>query len=62
MVNYDMPANHEIYLHRSGRKDYLASKGVAINFVTGADFQLLRGLEQYYNISINELPQDFDII
>ena len=58
VINYDMPTNYENYLHRIGRSGRFGRKGVAINFVTEGDAQFLKDLEQHYNTSIEELPED----
>lgn len=58
VINYDMPAGYENYLHRIGRSGRFGRKGVAINFVTESDAQFLKDLEQHYNTSIEELPED----
>jgi translation initiation factor 4A len=58
VINYDMPTNYENYLHRIGRSGRFGRKGVAINFVTESDAQFLKDLEQHYNTSIEELPED----
>ncbi|OMJ66491.1 hypothetical protein SteCoe_36649 [Stentor coeruleus] len=58
VINYDMPKNYENYLYRIGRSGRFGRKGVAINFVTESDTQFLKDLEQYYNTSIKELPED----
>ena len=58
VINYDMPTNYENYLHRIGRSGRFGRKGVAINFVTETDAQFLKDLEQHYNTSIEELPED----
>jgi len=58
VINYDMPTNYENYLHRIGRSGRFGRKGVAINFVTEADAQFLKDLEQHYNTSIEELPEN----
>ena len=33
MINYDLPNNRELYIHRIGRSGRFGRKGVAINFV-----------------------------
>lgn len=58
VINFDMPTNYENYLHRIGRSGRFGRKGVAINFVTEGDAQFLKDLEQHYNTSIEELPED----
>lgn len=58
VVNYDLPANRENYLHRIGRSGRFGRKGVAINFITLEDEQELKQLEKYYSIRIKEMPSD----
>jgi translation initiation factor 4A len=52
VINYDLPANRENYIHRIGRGGRFGRKGVAINFVTNEDFRMLRDIEQFYNTQI----------
>lgn len=59
VINYDLPANKENYLHRIGRGGRYGRKGVAINFVSQRDAELLRELEKHYHTQIEELPMDF---
>jgi translation initiation factor 4A len=59
VINYDLPANKENYLHRIGRGGRYGRKGVAINFVSQRDVELLRELEKHYHTQIEELPMDF---
>lgn len=33
VINYDLPVNRELYIHRIGRSGRFGRKGVAINFV-----------------------------
>ena len=58
VINYDLPANRENYIHRIGRGGRFGRKGVAINFVTPEDARTLKDLEQFYNIQIEEMPMD----
>ena len=59
VINYDLPASIENYLHRIGRSGRFGRKGVAINFVVGQeDMRTLKEIEQHYNTQIDELPQD----
>ncbi|KAJ2077339.1 translation initiation factor eIF4A [Coemansia sp. RSA 988] len=58
VINYDLPASRENYIHRIGRGGRFGRKGVAINFVTGDDVGALRDIEQFYNTQIDELPSD----
>lgn len=56
VINYDLPANRENYIHRIGRGGRFGRKGVAINFVTADDTRTLREIEQFYNTQIEEMP------
>ncbi|KAJ7228453.1 P-loop containing nucleoside triphosphate hydrolase protein [Mycena pura] len=57
VINYDLPANRENYIHRIGRSGRFGRKGVAINFVTIDDVRILRDIgEQFYSTQIDEMP------
>ena len=57
VVNFDLPKNRELYIHRIGRTGRFTKKGIAINFVTGPDqAQIIRDIEQFYNTKIEEMP------
>nr|KAG5687023.1 hypothetical protein BaRGS_016493 [Batillaria attramentaria] len=58
VINYDLPANRENYIHRIGRGGRFGRKGVAINFVTAEDQRTLQDIEQFYNTSIEEMPMN----
>ncbi|CAO3664269.1 unnamed protein product [Umbelopsis vinacea] len=58
VINYDLPANRENYLHRIGRGGRFGRKGVAINFVTSEDVRMLRDIESFYNTQIEEMPMN----
>lgn len=59
VINFDIPTNMENYLHRIGRGGRYGRKGVAINFVTQRDIEVLRAIEKHYHTQIEELPMDF---
>ncbi|EZG55330.1 ATP-dependent RNA helicase eIF4A [Gregarina niphandrodes] len=58
VVNYDLPASVENYIHRIGRSGRFGKKGVAINFVVPNDVDHLKYIETYYNTQIEVLPSD----
>jgi translation initiation factor 4A len=58
VINYDLPANRENYIHRIGRSGRFGRKGVAINFVTVEDTRAMRELEVFYNTQIEEMPMN----
>lgn len=56
VINYDLPANKENYIHRIGRGGRFGRKGVAINFVTDEDVGMMREIEKFYSTQIEEMP------
>ena len=56
VINFDLPTDREVYLHRIGRSGRFGRKGVAINFVTKSDKRALHDIEQYYSTTIEEMP------
>jgi len=61
VINYDIP-KVENYIHRIGRSGIFGRKGVAINFITPEDKDVLVQIQQYYNTNIQELPSDLSNI
>jgi len=58
VINYDLPNNRELYIHRIGRSGRFGRKGVAINFVKNEDIGILRDIEQFYSTQIDEMPMN----
>jgi len=58
VINYDMPANRENYIHRIGRSGRFGRKGVAINFVTSEDVRAMREIEAFFQTQIEEMPMN----
>merc|ERR1712161_17352 len=56
VINYDLPANRENYIHRIGRGGRFGRKGVAINFVTSEDTRSMEDIEKFYNPNIVDTP------
>ncbi|KAM0892029.1 hypothetical protein ACQ4PT_026012 [Festuca glaucescens] len=56
VVNYDIPNNCELHIHRIGRSGRFGRKGVVINFVRKEDICALRDIEQFYSTQIDEMP------
>ncbi|MEW5309465.1 MAG: hypothetical protein WDW38_001353 [Sanguina aurantia] len=61
VINYDLPNNRELYIHRIGRSGRFGRKGVAINFVRSDDIRILRDIEQYYSTQIDEMPMNVQV-
>ena len=60
VINYDIPVNHECYIHRIGRSGRFGRKGKAITFVTENDLSKLKEIQTFYNTSIVEMPENFE--
>jgi superfamily II DNA/RNA helicase len=61
VVLYDMPASAETYVQsvgRLGRFGRYARRIVSIVFLTSDDAARLTEIEQFYNVAIEELPDD----
>jgi len=58
VVNYDLPAQPENYLHRIGRSGRFGRKGVSINFVCREEEFMLQKIQKFYKTIIEELPSD----
>jgi len=58
VINYDLPNNRELYIHRIGRSGRYGRKGVAINFVKSDDIRILRDIEMFYATQIDEMPMN----
>ncbi|XP_055832056.1 eukaryotic initiation factor 4A-2-like [Solanum dulcamara] len=58
VINYDLPTQPENYLHRIGRSGRFGRKGVAINFVTEDEETMLFDIQKFYNVVIEELPDN----
>lgn len=58
VINFDIPSCVHTYLHRIGRSGRWGRKGLAINFITKRDIFSMRKIEDYYKISIEEMPAE----
>jgi translation initiation factor 4A len=58
VINYDLPASKENYIHRCGRGARFGRKGVAISFITNDDIKSMREIESFYSTEIKEMPMD----
>jgi superfamily II DNA/RNA helicase len=67
VINFDLPEQPENYLRRVqslscvrpfAHSSKFRRKGVAINFVTTDDWDLLEEIQRFCNIQINELPSN----
>ena len=58
VINYDMPKYPQTYIHRIGRSGRYGRKGVAINFVTKKERNILSYIQKMYNTEIIALPSN----
>lgn len=59
VLNYDLPTQPEIYLHRIGRTGRFGREGIAINFVTEDDWSMVTDIQNFFNVIVEELPANF---
>jgi superfamily II DNA/RNA helicase len=61
VINFDLPASKENYIHRIGRSGRFGRKGIAINFVKMDDESDMRNfnkIRNYFKIKIDFLPEN----
>ncbi len=58
VINFDVTNNVHTYLHAIGRSGRYGRKGLAINFITRSDIDVMKKIEKHYNINIKELPNN----
>jgi translation initiation factor 4A len=61
VINYELPAQRENYIHRIGRSGRFGRKGSSINLITDRERRVQQEIEQYYNTSVKELPASLDL-
>jgi ATP-dependent RNA helicase DeaD len=54
VINYSLPEDPAIYLHRVGRTGRIGKKGTAISLVSGAEMMTLKVLQTKYGIEFEE--------
>jgi ATP-dependent RNA helicase DeaD len=54
IINYDLPADSENYVHRIGRTGRMGADGVAIAFVTPEQGEQLTAIESLINVQLRE--------
>jgi len=61
VVNYDMAASEDEYLHRVGRAGRFGTKGLAISFIaTDKDREILEKVRSKFVVDLPELPERID--
>jgi ATP-dependent RNA helicase DeaD len=51
VINYSLPEDAAVYLHRVGRTGRIGKKGVALNLTSGRELATLTTLEKKYNVT-----------
>ncbi len=61
VLNFDLPASSETYLHRIGRSGRFGHFGLAINLITDADRENFYRIENILDTEITAFPQNEEI-
>ena len=63
VINYNLPDDDEIYIHRSGRTGRAGKKGISIVIIHGREIRRLKGIEKKSGIHFvkKEVPNGLDI-
>jgi ATP-dependent RNA helicase DeaD len=56
VINYSLPEDPAVYMHRTGRTGRIGKKGIAISLVGGPDFNTRVTLTQRFEIDFEERP------
>ncbi len=59
VINYDIPEDPEVYVHRIGRTGRAGKEGIAITFITSKEVHLLKKINEFgvTEISKEEVPE-----
>jgi len=61
VINYDMPEESDMYLHRVGRAGRFGTKGLAVSFVSSdGDKEIMKKVQERFEVSIAEMPAQVD--
>ena len=64
VINFDIPQDHESYVHRIGRTGRAGRTGIAVTFIEPKEYRLLRLIQKLTKADIikGELPTPADVI
>ena len=62
VINFDMPKYPQTYIHRIGRSGRYGRKGVALNFCTRKEKNILKYIQTMYSTEIKPFPEDVNSI
>jgi len=61
VINYDMAANADEYLHRVGRAGRFGTKGLAISFISSdGDNEVMEKVRKSFVVDLPTLPDEID--
>ena len=61
VINYDMAAGTDDYLHRVGRAGRFGTRGLAISFITtDEDKKVMKETQDRFEINIEDMPETID--
>jgi ATP-independent RNA helicase DbpA len=65
VVNFELPQQPEVYVHRVGRTGRAGNKGMAVSFISSREKSKIRAIEQYAVIAIEKMAispiQELDV-
>ena len=63
VINYNLPDDDEIYVHRSGRTGRAGKRGISMAIIHGRELRKLKGIEKTSGISFSkkDVPNGLDI-
>jgi ATP-dependent RNA helicase DeaD len=56
VINYSLPEDPAVYLHRVGRTGRIGRKGTALNLTSGRELATLTALEKKFNVTFERKP------
>jgi ATP-dependent RNA helicase DeaD len=56
VINYSLPEDPAVYLHRVGRTGRIGKKGTALNLTSGRELATLTALEKKFNVKFEKKP------
>ena len=64
VINYSLPQDHESYVHRIGRTGRAGNQGMAITFISSAEYRQFSALQKHVKVNIRKetLPTAADVI
>jgi ATP-dependent RNA helicase DeaD len=64
VINYSIPQDHEAYVHRVGRTGRAGKKGIAVTFISSAEYRRLMSIQKLAKTKIRKesLPKISDIV